>query len=134
MTSAERDAYDDAQMILGVALAGDHVAVSDGLDDVVSRAGIAGAYNVALCLAATMVGDDFLAGAFPGGGAALDYPGIDEASYDARWVARFVSAYVNADRPTGEALFGAAVADGQVAACMATLAGSTLETLRRRIG
>ncbi|HEY9484790.1 MAG TPA: hypothetical protein VIR00_17710 [Micromonosporaceae bacterium] len=132
MTSADRDAYDDAQMILGVALAGDHGAVSKGLDDVVSRAGIAGAYHVAVCLAATMVGDDFLGGAFPGG-AALEYPGIDEASYDARWVARFVSAYVNADRPTGEALFGAAVADGQVAACMATLAGSTLETLRRRI-
>ena len=133
MTSADRDTYDDAQMILAVALAGDHGAVADGLDDVVSRAGIAGAYHVALCLAATMVGDDFLAGAFAGGGAALDYPGIDEASYDARWVARFVSAYVNADRPTGEALFGAAVADGQVGTCMATLAGSTLETLRRRI-
>ena len=35
---------------------------------------------------------------FPAGGAALDFPGIDEAPYDARWVARFVSAYVNADR------------------------------------
>ena len=134
MTSGDRDAYDDAQMILGVALAGDHTAVTDGLDDVVNRAGITGAYHVALCLAATMVGDEFLAGAFPTGGATLEYPGIDEATYDARWVARFVSAYVNADRPTGEALFGAAVADGQVTTCLATLAGSTLETLRRRQG
>lgn len=132
MTSADRDAYDDAQMILGVALAGDHAAVTDGLDDVVNRAGITGAYHVALCLAATMVGDEFLGGAFPTGGATLEYPGIDEATYDARWVARFVSAYVNADRPTGEALFGAAVADGQVTTCLATLAGSTLATLRRR--
>jgi hypothetical protein len=135
MTSADRDAvdpvrdaYDDAQMILGVALGGDHSAVADGLDDVVSRAGMAGAYSVALCLAATMVGEDLR-----GGGAALEYPGIDQASYDARWVARFVSAYVNADRPTGVALFRAAVADGQFTTCMATLAGSTLETLRRRI-
>src|ERR1700754_805299 len=123
----DRDAYDDAQLILGAALGGDHAAVADRFDDVVHRSGLTGAYHVALCLAATMVGDDV-----HGGGAALDYPGIDQASYDARWVARFVSAYVNADRPTGEALFGAAVAGGQVTACLATLAGSTLETLRRR--
>src|SRR5262249_41072771 len=88
------------------ALGGDHAAVADGFEDVVKRGGIGGAYHVALCLAATMVGDDLL-----GGGAALEFPGIDEASYDARWVARFVSAYVNADRPTGEALVTAAVAD-----------------------
>ena len=81
MTSGDRDAYDDAQMILGVALAGDHTAVTDGLDDVVNRAGITGAYHVALCLAATMVGDEFLAGAFPTGGATLEYPGIDEATF-----------------------------------------------------
>jgi hypothetical protein len=127
-SAAERDAYDDAQMILGAALGGDHVAIADGFEDVVKRGGIGGAYHVALCLAATMVGDDLL-----GGGAALEYPGIDEASYDARWVARFVSAYVNADRPTGEALVTAAVVDGQFSACMVTLAGSTLETLRRRL-
>jgi hypothetical protein len=124
---AYQDAYDDAQAILGVALGGDRAAVTAGIDDVVGRTGLAGAYHVALCLAATMVGDD----GYPGG-AALDYPGIDQASYDARWVARFVSAYVNGDRPTAEALLGVAVADGQFSSCMAMLAGSTLETLRRR--
>jgi hypothetical protein len=128
MTSAGGDPYEDAAMILGLALGGDHAAVADGFDDVVHRVGLDHAYHVAVCLVATMVGDGLHAG-----GAALEFPGIDEATYDARWVARFVSAYVNADRPTGEALFGAAVADGQLATCMATLTGSTLETLRRRL-
>ena len=62
----------------------------------------------------------------------LEYPEIERARYDARWVARFVSAYVNADAPTGEALFGAAIADGQLAECLTTLAGSTVATLRNR--
>ena len=47
-------------------------------------------------------------------------------------MARFVSAYVNADTPTGEALFGAAMADGQLSECLVTLAGSTVATLKRR--
>jgi hypothetical protein len=127
VTLREGDAYDDAAMILGLALGGDPVAVADGFHDVVARSGLAGGYEVAIRLAATLVGDDF-----PTGGAALDFPGIDEASYDTRWVARFIAAYVNADRATGEALIGAAHADGQLAACIATLSGSTLETLRRR--
>ncbi len=127
MTGGASDAYDDAAMILGLALGGDATAVADGFNDVVTRTGLTGAYDVALCLAATMLGDEVL-----GGGAALEFPGIDSASYDSRWVARFVAAYVNADRPTGEALFRAAVVDGQLNTCMATLTGSTLETLRRR--
>jgi hypothetical protein len=127
MTGGASDAYDDAAMILGLALGGDPTAVADGVDDVVNRAGLPGAYGMALCLAATMLGDEV-----PAGGAALEFPGIDTASYDTRWVARFVAAYVNADRPTGEALFCAAVADGQLSSCMAALTGSTLETLRRR--
>jgi hypothetical protein len=114
-------------MILSLALGGDASTVADGFRDVVARAGLSGGYDVALCLAATLVGEGIR-----GGGAALDFPGIDEATYDARWVARFVSAYVNADRHTGEALFGAAAADGQLAACIAMLTGSTLATLRRR--
>lgn len=127
MTGGASDAYDDAAMILGLALGGDPVAVADGVDDVVKRAGLPGAYDMAVCLAATMLGDRLR-----GGGASLEFPGIDSASYDTRWVARFVAAYVNADRPTGEALFRAAVVDGQLSTCMATLTGSTLETLRRR--
>ncbi len=127
VTVSEGDAYDDAAMILGLALGGDLAAVVDGFSDVVARSGLAGGYDVAICLTATLVGDDLRAG-----GAALEFPGIDDASYDSRWVARFISAYVNADRATGEALFGAADADGQLAACIAMLSGSTLETLRRR--
>ena len=49
-----------------------------------------------------------------------------------RWVARFVSAYMNGDFPTGEALFGAAIADGQLPDCLLALAGSTVATLRHR--
>jgi hypothetical protein len=128
VTDQAADAYDDAAMILRIALTGDDHAVVGRFDDVVVRSGMSGAYDVAVCLAATMIGD-----CLGTGGAALDYPGIDEAPYDTRWVARFVSAYVNADRLTGEALFCAAVADGQLPICMVTLTGSTLATLRRRL-
>jgi hypothetical protein len=74
-----------------------------------------------------MVGDQA-----PPGFAALEFPDIERARYDARWVARFVSAYANADPSTGQALFGAAMADGWLAECLTTLAGSTVATLRQR--
>jgi hypothetical protein len=127
VTGDHSDSYDDAETILRAALAGDVEAVAGRFDDVVVRSGMDGAYEVAVCLAATLVGDHL-----QGGGAALDFPGIDEAPYDARWVARFVSAYANADRPTGVALFGAAVADGQLPTCMIALTDSTLATIRHR--
>ena len=121
------DPYDDAEKVLRLALCEDRDAVAGTFDSVVKRAGMAGAYDVALCLVATMVGEHVAAGTW-----ALEFPGIDDASYDTRWVARFVSAYVNADPPTGEALFGAALADGQLPACLVALAGSAVATLRRR--
>ncbi len=129
VTGQPADAYDDAVTILRLALAGDDAGVVGSLDDVVVRSGMSGAYDVAVCLAATLIGDQLGAG-----GAALDYPGIDEAPYDTRWVARFVSAFVNADRHTGEALFRAAVIDGQLPKCMLALTGSTIATLQRRGG
>lgn len=119
----------DAAAVLHSALAGDSDGVVGTFDAVVDRAGVVGAYEVAWCLAATMVGDDVPAGAWT-----LDFPGIDEAGYDARWVARFVSAYANADLDTAEALFGAALADGQLPDCLLTLAGSAIATLRHRSG
>lgn len=123
------DPYDDAAAMLRLALGGDPASVAAGVECVVSRSGVRAAYRMAVCLAATMIGDgDGLAMS----GAALDFPDIDRAPYDTRWVARFVSAYANADEPTGEALFVAAVADGQLPACMTTLTGSTLATLRYR--
>jgi hypothetical protein len=127
VTGPENDPYDDAEKVLRLALCDDRDAVAGTFDAVVNRSGMAGAYDVALCLVATMVGDRV-----PSGTWALDFPGIDEASYDTRWVARFVSAYVNSDPGTGEALFGAAVADGQLPACLVALAGSAVATLRRR--
>jgi hypothetical protein len=120
-------AQDDAAQVLQLALSGDSDAVVGAFDAVVDRAGVVGAYDVAWCLAATMVGDDVPAGRWT-----LDFPGIDEAGYDTRWVARFVSAYANSDIDTGEALFGAAIADGQLPECLLTLAGSAVATLRRR--
>lgn len=121
------DPYDDAARVLQLALDDDVEAVTGTFESVVKRAGVSGAYDVAVCLAATLVGDKVSPGHWT-----LEYPGIDSARYDTRWVARFVSAYLNADRPTGEALFGAAVADGQLPACLLALAGSTVATLRRR--
>lgn len=110
--------------MLDQALAGDSAAVAGTLDNVLKRDE---AFDVALCLAGAMAGDGL-----PEGPWSLDFPGIDEAAYDARWVARFVSAYVNHDESTGAALFGAAVADGKLPECLMTLAGSTAATLRRR--
>jgi len=125
--SRESDPYDDAEKILRLALSNDRDGIAGTFDAVVNRSGVSGAFEVAVCLAATMVGDSVAAGTW-----ALDFPGIDQAAYDTRWVARFVSAYVNADPGTGEALFGAALADGQLPACLVALAGSTVATLQRR--
>jgi hypothetical protein len=121
------DVYRDAAAVIDSALRGDRSAVVGAFDAAVDRGGVRGAYEVACCLAATLVGDGP-----PEGFAALEFPDIDQARYDARWVARFVSAYANADAPTGEALFGAAMADGQLSQCLVTLAGSTVATLKRR--
>ncbi|MEV4712299.1 hypothetical protein [Micromonospora sp. NPDC049374] len=127
MTDSPQQMFEDAAAILSSALDGDSEAVVGTFDAVVDRAGLTGAYDVAWCLAATMVGDPV-----PPGACALDFPGIDQAGYDARWVARFVSAYANADLDTARALFGAAAADGLLPECLLTLAGSTVATLRHR--
>jgi hypothetical protein len=128
VTDEAQQTLDDATAVLRSALAGDGDAVVGAFDAVVDRAGLAGAYGVAWCLAGTMVGD------VTPGACALDFPGIDQADYDTRWVARFVSAYANHDADTGEALFGAAMADGLLPDCLLTLAGSTVATLRSRAG
>jgi hypothetical protein len=120
------EVYQDAAAVLDSALRGDRDGVVGTFDAAVGRGGLKGAYDVAWCLAATMVGDSAT------GFATLDFPDIERARYDARWVARFVSAYANADVGTGEALFGAAMADGQLSECLMTLAGSTIATLRQR--
>lgn len=127
MVEVPPEAFDDAAQVLRLALEGDSDAVVGAFDAVVDRAGVVGAYDVAWCLAATMVGEGAPAGRWT-----LDFPNIDQAGYDTRWVARFVSAYANRDAPTGEALFGAAIADGQLPECLLTLAGSAVATLRRR--
>jgi hypothetical protein len=126
VTNVPQHALDDAAQVLHCALSGDSDAVVGTFDAVVDRSGVVGAYDVAWCLAAAMVGQ------VPVGSWTLDFPGIDDARYDKRWVARFVSAYANADFPTGEALFGAAIADGQLPDCLLALAGSTIATLRHR--
>jgi hypothetical protein len=121
------EVYQDAAAIIDSALRGDRDGVVGTFDAAVDRGGLNGAYEVAWCLAATLVGEEV-----PAGFASLDFPAIEQARYDARWVARFVSAYANADTPTGQALFGAAMADGQLSECLVTLAGSTVATLRHR--
>jgi hypothetical protein len=127
VTEVPPETLEDATAVLRSALLGDGDAVVKRFDDVVDRSGVAGAYEVAWCLAATMVGDDVPRGAWT-----LDFPDIERAGYDTRWVARFVSAYVNSDLETAEALFGVALADGELPNCLLTLAGSAVATLRRR--
>jgi hypothetical protein len=127
VTTEPGEVFEDAALVLDQALAGDTAAVAGTLAAVVKRAGDEGVYQVARCLAGALAGD----GLRPGGWR-LDFPNIDDAAYDARWVARFVSAYVNDDEPTGAALFGAAKADGKLRECLLTLAGSTAATLRYR--
>jgi len=130
----------EAAAVIDSALRGDRDAVVGAFDAAVDRGGVRGAYEVAWCLAATVVGDAAtvvgdaatVEQAPLGEFAALDFPGIDQARYDARWVARFVSACANSDLPMGHALFGAAMADGQLSQCLVTLAGTTVATLRHR--
>jgi hypothetical protein len=128
VTEIPQHAFDDATQVLHCALSGDSDAVVGTFDAVVDRSGVVGAYDVAWCLAATMVGQNV-----PRGGAwTLDFPGIDDARYDKRWVARFVSAYVNEDVPSATALFTVALVDGKLPECLLTLAGSAVATLKRR--
>ncbi|GAA1747792.1 hypothetical protein GCM10009681_18710 [Luedemannella helvata] len=129
VVSIPPEVYGDAAAVLDSALKGDRDGVVHAFDEAVDKRGVRGAYDVAVCLAATLVGDDA-----PRSFAALEFPNIDDAGYDLRWVARFVSACANADESTGEALFSAALVDGQLSECLLTLAGSTIATIRHRAG
>ena len=120
---------EDVALVLRSALAGDGDRVVDTFDEVVHRKGVDGAYDVAWQLAAATVGGGLARGPWR-----LEFPGIEDAAYDTRWVARFLSAYANADVSTGAALFGAAIADGKLPQCLLTLAGSAVATMRRRAG
>jgi hypothetical protein len=121
------DVLDDVALVLRSALAGDSDGVVDVFDKATDRGGVTGAYDLAWGLAGATVGDGLALGPWR-----LEFPGIDEATYDKRWVARFLSAYANADTSTGAALFGAAIADGKLPQCLLTLVGSAVATLRRR--
>jgi hypothetical protein len=118
---------DDAKLVIQSALAGDGESVAGAFDAMVDRRGMSAAYDVAWRLAGEMVGDGIAAGPWR-----LDFPDIEDASYDTRWVARFVSAYVNDDPLTATALFTVALVDGRLSECLLTLAGSTVATMRRR--
>ncbi|WP_433053759.1 hypothetical protein [Dactylosporangium sp. CS-033363] len=121
------ETYQDAAQVLASALAGDEDGVAHTFDEVVGRRGMSAAYDVAWRLAGEMVGDNLARGPWR-----LDFPDIDDANYDKRWVARFVSAYVNEDVPSATALFTVALVDGKLPECLLTLAGSAVATLKRR--
>jgi hypothetical protein len=116
----------DARTVLRRALAGEQDQVAGTFAAVVDQHGVAGVYDVAWCLAATTVGDQVR------GGWALEFPGIDQAGYDLRWVARFLCAYANDDPATGRALFHTAECDGCLHDCLLALAGSAAATVRQR--
>lgn len=117
----------DAAQVLESALAGDEDGVTHTFDTVVGRRGMSAAYDVAWRLAGEMVGDNLARGPWR-----LEFPDIDDANYDKRWVARFVSAYANEDQPSATALFTVALVDGKLEECLLTLAGSAVATLKRR--
>lgn len=98
------------------------------LDTVVDTAGTAQAYDLAWCLAAAAVGE-----VAPWSSWSLEFPDIDDAAYETRWVARFLSAYANADADTADALWCTATVDGRLSECLMTLAGSAAATIRRRL-
>ncbi len=128
---AHEEIGDHVDAVLAFGAAGDLDGAMRAIDEIISGYGPWGAYGVAQCLVEEMV-----AGLPAPAGAderfwTLDFPGIDDASYDLRWAARFISAYVNADDTTGKALYAAAIADGQVRECIGTLVGSTVATTRR---
>lgn len=127
MTADPHRVFEDAALLLDQALAGDREAAVETVGTVVGAQGVDGALGVAWCLAGTIAGDGN-----PSGMWALDFPEIDQARYDARWVARFISAYLNEDEPTAQALVGAAHSDGRLEDCLLTLAGSTVATLHHR--
>jgi hypothetical protein len=127
VTADPHRVFEDAALLLDQALAGDRAAAESTVGTVVGGQGVAGALGVAWCLAGTITGDGN-----PSGMWALDFPEIEEARYDARWVARFISAYLNEDEPTAQALVGAAHSDGRLEDCLLTLAGSTVATLHHR--
>lgn len=117
----------DAAEVLRSAFAGDGAGVVGAFQTTCHRGGVDAACELAWRLAGAVVGDRLMAGPWR-----LEFPDIEQAAYDARWVARFLSAYVNADQPTAAALFRAAQVDGKLEACLLMLAGSAVATMKRR--
>lgn len=116
----------DAAQVLRSAFVGDGDGVVGAFHETVHRGGVEAACELAWRLAATMVGEGLAKGPWR-----LDFPDIEQAAYDARWVARFLSAYANADLSTATALFRAAELDGKLEQCLLMLAGSAVATIRR---
>lgn len=119
----------DAAQVLRSAFAGDGAGVVGAFDAMVHRGGVEAACELAWGLAAKMVGEGLARGPWR-----LEFPDIEQAAYDARWVARFLSAYANADLSTATALFRAAQLDGKLEQCLLMLAGSAVATIRRHAG
>lgn len=117
----------DTTQILAYAADGHRpTAVAQAVTAVIKRSSPERAYDVALAMVGTMLADQRQRQC------SLDYPGIEQAPYDLRWTAQFVSTYANADAAMTVALFDAAAADGQLVNCLSTLAASTAATIRRR--
>lgn len=118
-----------AAEMLDRAIAGEDDEAAGACRAALGTAGTAGAYDMGWWLASAALGTRVARG-----GWRLDFPQVDEAPYETRWVARFLSAYANADIATAAALIRVADADGQLACCLSTLAASAAATLRRRHG
>src|SRR5437763_16947531 len=112
VTGAENDPYDDAEKVLRLALCDDPEAVAGTFDAVVSRSGMGGAYDVAVCLVATMVGLRV-----PSGTCWLEFVRKQDAVYFTRLWLLLISAYLNSDTRIGKVLFEARMVVGMLRAC-----------------
>ncbi|WP_018349591.1 hypothetical protein [Longispora albida] len=127
--SASDEIGDCLHAVLTAGVAGDLDAAMRTLDRVLVSHGPWVAYDIAGAVVAEMLGE-----VRPVGGMefwSLDFPGIERASYDVRWAARFISAHANAQEDTAHALFAAAIAEGELSACLGTLLSSAAATLRQ---
>jgi hypothetical protein len=133
MTSIPASASDEignhVHAVLAAGVAGDLAGAMRSVDEIVAEHGAWGAYDLAGAMVAELVSE--LRPADEDMFWTLDFPGIESASYDVRWVARFISSYVNGEEDMSRALYEAAIAEGEFQSCLGTLVSSTLAVLGR---
>ncbi|MBG6139467.1 hypothetical protein [Longispora fulva] len=127
--SASDEIGDHVHAVLAAGVVGDLDGAMRSVDEIVAEHGAWAVYDLAGAIVTEMLGDfrqpedaEFWT---------LDFPGIESAGYDLRWVARFISAHANGEEDTARALYRAAVNDEEIRPCLGALVTSAIATLRR---